>query len=226
MVICAAPQAQHPQQTALPREPLGQAADVPPFYFPPASGSGAAEARQHLESRVTDFLAPFLSELPLAGLKTLLRDAFGLPTCLAYPLLHRLAPGSDNLLPTAALHAWLVATGFAGKSPAEQLFEVLRVDGQAFVAAQDLRPLLTGILVSHPGLAFLRDSPEFQDRYAETVIHRVFFKLNRSGSGQLSLRDLKRCALRRPAWSACSACMERLWRRPSRPFAYFPPTLF
>ncbi len=29
-------------------------------------------------------------------------------------------------------------------------------------------------------------------RYAETVIHRIFYALNRSGNGRLSLRELKR----------------------------------
>ena len=29
-------------------------------------------------------------------------------------------------------------------------------------------------------------------RYAETVIHRIFYKQDKSGSGRLSFRDLKR----------------------------------
>ena len=40
-----------------------------------------------------------------------------------------------------------------------------------------------------------QETPEFQDRYAETVIFRIFYHLDRSGLGRLTLRDLKRCAL-------------------------------
>ena len=40
------------------------------------------------------------------------------------------------------------------------------------VTADGLKALLAGVLLSHPGLEFLQDAPEFQDRYAETVIHR------------------------------------------------------
>ncbi len=29
-------------------------------------------------------------------------------------------------------------------------------------------------------------------RYAETVIHRIFYSLNRSGNGRLTLREIKR----------------------------------
>jgi len=42
-----------------------------------------------------------------------------------------------------------------------------------------------------------QETPEFQDRYAETVIFRIFYHLDRSGLGRLTLRDLKRCGPRR-----------------------------
>ncbi len=32
------------------------------------------------------------------------------------------------------------------------------------VVPEDLRPLLAGILLSHPGLEFLQEAPEFQER--------------------------------------------------------------
>lgn len=35
------------------------------------------------------------------------------------------------------------------------------------------------MLQYHPGLEFLADTPEFQARYAETVIYRIFYTINR-----------------------------------------------
>jgi hypothetical protein len=35
------------------------------------------------------------------------------------------------------------------------------------------------VLQYHPGLEFLADTPEFQARYAETVIYRIFYTINR-----------------------------------------------
>jgi len=32
------------------------------------------------------------------------------------------------------------------------------------VVPEDMRPLLAGILLSHPGLEFLQEAPEFQER--------------------------------------------------------------
>nr|GEV23736.1 hypothetical protein [Tanacetum cinerariifolium] len=47
-------------------------------------------------------------------------------------------------------------------------------------------------LASHPGLEFLQNTPEFQERDAETVIYRIFYYVNRAGNGRLTLRELKR----------------------------------
>ncbi|MBA0830895.1 hypothetical protein Goarm_015392, partial [Gossypium armourianum] len=55
----------------------------------------------------------------------------------------------------------------------------------------DFEPILHKLLASHPGLEFLRSTPEFQERYAETVVYRIFYYINRSGTGHLTLRELK-----------------------------------
>ena len=161
---------------------------LPQLYFPEAIG----QLRQHLAGRTVEFLAPFGDQLPLLGLKTLLRDTFGLPSSLAYPLLAKLAPGSDNLISIASLQSWLVSNDFMGHGQAQRTFDILRASESDGVVPFDFRPLLSGILGSHPGLAFLHDAPEFQERYAETVVHRIFYSMNGNCSGKLSLRDIKR----------------------------------
>ena len=77
--------------------------------------------------------------------------------------------------------------------PAVRMFDILRSEERSCVVQGDLKSMLAGILLSHPGLEFLQDTPEFQDRYAETVILRIFYSLDRSGLGRITLRDLKRC---------------------------------
>jgi len=42
-----------------------------------------------------------------------------------------------------------------------------------------------------PGLDFLRDTCEFQDRYADTVISRIFFVFDRKDVGRIYLSDLR-----------------------------------
>jgi serine/threonine-protein phosphatase 2A regulatory subunit B'' len=48
------------------------------------------------------------------------------------------------------------------------------------------------LLETHAGLDFLRDTKEFQARYVETVITRIYFTLDRRGLGRLALRDIER----------------------------------
>ena len=49
-----------------------------------------------------------------------------------------------------------------------------------FLVYSDLNPLMDSILSFHPGLEFLKETSEFQRKYAETVIYRIFYSLNRS----------------------------------------------
>ena len=74
--------------------------------------------------------------------------------------------------------------------PNARVFEVLRVgqeeSGDAsnsglnipHLTHQDFRSVLRCVLDTHPGLEFLKDSPEFQDRYLETVTYRIFYQVN------------------------------------------------
>jgi hypothetical protein len=50
--------------------------------------------------------------------------------------------------------------------PVVRMFDILRKDGCNFISQDDLKSMLAGILLSHPGLEFLQETPEFQDRYA------------------------------------------------------------
>lgn len=59
----------------------------------------------------------------------------------------------------------------------------------------DFKPLMRALLLSHQGLAFLHVTPEFQQRYSETVIERIYFGCTRQHNGRLSLADLKRSKL-------------------------------
>jgi len=52
--------------------------------------------------------------------------------------------------------------------------------------------VLQAVLQYHPGLEFLADTPEFQARYAETVIYRIFYTVNR-------------CAAPRVGYGGCGA---------------------
>lgn len=45
------------------------------------------------------------------------------------------------------------------------------------------------LLSIHAGLEFLQATPEFQDRYSDTVIHRIYYMINRKDDGKLTWRE-------------------------------------
>ncbi|XP_031271147.1 probable serine/threonine protein phosphatase 2A regulatory subunit B''delta isoform X1 [Pistacia vera] len=75
---------------------------------------------------------------------------------------------------------------------ATRIYTILKQPDHSYLTQDDFKPVLRELLASHPGLEFLQSTPEFQLRYAETVIYRIFYYINRSGTGHLTLRELKR----------------------------------
>ncbi|KAM5293117.1 serine/threonine-protein phosphatase 2A regulatory subunit B'' subunit alpha isoform 1-T1 [Ctenodactylus gundi] len=57
---------------------------------------------------------------------------------------------------------------------------------------EDFIPLLQDVVDTHPGLTFLKDAPEFHSRYITTVIQRIFYTVNRSWSGKITLTEIRK----------------------------------
>lgn len=152
----------NPTSTPNPRAQGTPPIFIPQFYFP---GTGPGAAHKASADKVDAFFAVYPQGLSLDNLKALLKQVFGLPTPLAYPLFYKMAPGEEGLVSRAALRAWLDRAGFWGLDGPGRAMEILRAPGSAGVTPADLKPVLAGILISHPGLEFLAESPEFQERW-------------------------------------------------------------
>ncbi|XP_029680700.1 serine/threonine-protein phosphatase 2A regulatory subunit B'' subunit beta-like isoform X2 [Formica exsecta] len=63
------------------------------------------------------------------------------------------------------------------------------------ILPEDLIPLVQDVVETHPGLTFLKEATEFHSRYVHTVIARIFYCVNRSWSGKISLAELRRSNL-------------------------------
>eukprot|EP01060_Flectonema_neradi_P029593 TRINITY_DN4125_c0_g2_i1.p1 TRINITY_DN4125_c0_g2~~TRINITY_DN4125_c0_g2_i1.p1 ORF type:complete len:707 (+),score=121.25 TRINITY_DN4125_c0_g2_i1:67-2121(+) len=63
-----------------------------------------------------------------------------------------------------------------GKSKERRLFDSIKWDKtREHIIPSDLTPLIREILLVHPGLEFLKVTPDFQDRYADTVRIRIMY---------------------------------------------------
>lgn len=61
-----------------------------------------------------------------------------------------------------------------------------------YLVKSDLELLLQQILNRHPGLEFLRESAEFHDQYIITVITRMFYHIDTTKDGRITVRELRR----------------------------------
>ncbi|MEE6516795.1 hypothetical protein FKM82_026541 [Ascaphus truei] len=75
---------------------------------------------------------------------------------------------------------------------ASKFIYLLAKPGCNYLEQEDFIPLLQDIVDTHPGLTFLKDAPEFHSRYITTVIQRIFYTVNRSWSGRVTLTELRK----------------------------------
>ena len=72
-----------------------------------------------------------------------------------------------------------------------QTFNLLAKFGKKYIEPEDFKPLFKNVLETHPGLEFLQATPEFQDRYADTVVMRIFFIVDSNDDDKITWRDFK-----------------------------------
>ncbi|CAI2726245.1 unnamed protein product [Schistosoma spindalis] len=75
---------------------------------------------------------------------------------------------------------------------ASKFIHLLTRGRATFLVQSDFNTLIQDILESHPGLAFLEAAKDFHSRYVATVVARIFFNVNISWSGRISLGELRR----------------------------------
>ncbi|XP_064242195.1 serine/threonine-protein phosphatase 2A regulatory subunit B'' subunit alpha [Passer domesticus] len=75
---------------------------------------------------------------------------------------------------------------------ASRFTSLLAKPGCECLQQEDFIPLLQDVVETHPGLTFLKDAPEFHSRYITTVIQRIFYTVNRSWSGKITLTELRK----------------------------------
>lgn len=78
-----------------------------------------------------------------------------------------------------------------GLEAGRRVFQLLAQPGSNFIVPDDFKPLFKYLLDTHPGLEFLQATPEFQERYSDTVVMRIFFVLDLNDDGKISWRDFK-----------------------------------
>jgi serine/threonine-protein phosphatase 2A regulatory subunit B'' len=77
----------------------------------------------------------------------------------------------------------------------ERFFRLVKRPDREYITRGDFFPYIKELLNDHPGLEFLANHAEFQDKYAVTVITRIFYSVNLCHSGRITSRQVRKSNL-------------------------------
>lgn len=190
-------------QAASKAVPVLEAGAIPRFYYPCGRDAEDREARELAASEKFWASRRENPEAPLTDgeVAKLVVEVGGLASFFATLVRTRIIaskewnPDGSEVLTEDAFKRWYDAE-CAGVSRDDRMFRALRGDADRdYVVAADFKAVLDSLLACHPGLNFLNATPEFQQRYAETVVERIFYGCARTHAGRLTLRDVRTARL-------------------------------
>ncbi|KAK9078661.1 hypothetical protein SSX86_002718 [Deinandra increscens subsp. villosa] len=164
---------------------------IPQFYFqngrPPPN-----ELKERCLFRSNQFFYGHAEGLHLLEFKPITKEICKMPSFFSTSLFKKIDVNGTGVVTREAFVDYWVHGNMLTKDIATQIFTILKQPDLRYLTHEDFKPILRELLATHPGLEFLQSTPEFQERYAETVIYRIFYYMNRAGNGRLTLRELKR----------------------------------
>lgn len=190
---------------------------IPAFYAPKGSGGHRVVRRaghgcgplrtvqQYIDdsyetkrAEIEEFFSVYPGGVPLKKFVHATKRLMGLPSFFNAPLVRRInklcgdATELEGVLPKVKLAAFEAywRQEIEPYDRVERFFRVIKQPEVEFILKDDFVPFLQELLHFHPGLDFLESHQEFQRKYALTVIVRIFFHVNKNGTGRLTIKEV------------------------------------
>jgi len=167
------------------RQSLQKLPVIPQFYFPSSQSPEEAERKMKLIQEV--FVREALTQAEFVEVTMKVCE---LPKYLSRLLFVRVAGDKPQVSRAQFTKHWKAA--MEGKDLSRRIFDLLKATNRPHIERDDLRPLLLTLMETHPGLDFLKATPEFQERYRDTVIERIFYAIDVNDDWCITFRELKR----------------------------------
>ena len=189
------------RQSSLINRMTNESQAIPTFYKP--GGEGLSEEMNAKKVALAELLfakragtnvdGPVGMDVEQFG--DVVREVVGLPRFFSKRVMALVAGADATVVTKEQWFRYWNSTLRRQKDPESAMFEILRQPGAKSLVYSDFNDVFTYMVRTHPGLEFLQHTREFQDRYVETVVYRIFYDCNTHWNGKLTLRELKRSDL-------------------------------
>lgn len=164
---------------------------IPQFYFKNGRPQ-PKEVKEQCLCKINDLFNGHSDGLKIQEFKKITKEICKLPSFFSSVLFRKINTDCTGVVTREAFIEYWVDNNMLAMDVATLIFTILKRPNCRYLTQEEFKPVLRELLATHPGLEFLQSTPEFQDRYADTVVYRIFYYINRSGNGHLTLRELKR----------------------------------
>lgn len=168
----------------------GCAAHLPQFHFPLGKPEDSTSCEIAL-SKVAQIFKLYKSGIPKEEFGPVAK-ACGLPLYWREPLFFAAGGHKHGYVTLPMFNAMWKSLTSNCHDDASRFVQLLSAkNSQNYLVSEDFIPLLQDIVETHPGLEFLRDAPDFHSRYIHTVIARIFYCVNSSWTGRITVPELR-----------------------------------
>eukprot|EP00794_Sanderia_malayensis_P011219 gene11219-12397_t len=170
----------------------GCARNMPQFFYPFGEPNDGLDIKKTELKIVSHVFAKVTNGKATCSTFTDVVKVLRLPLYWKYPL-YAACGGVQNGFATYAdlVRVWGEVTKICHDEPS-RFFKLLAPEGQNYITQEDLTGFIQDVIETHPGLTFLQDAPEFHSRYVTTVVSRMFYSINRSWTGRITLHEIRK----------------------------------
>lgn len=160
---------------------------IPQFYFPTGPATAAEDNERKLKLIQELFPRDSLGQVDFQEVTIKVCE---IPKYLTRLLFTRIAGEKPQISRTQFLKYWKAE--MESQEVPRRIFNLLKAPNRPHIERDDFKPLLLTLMETHPGLDFLKATPEFQDRYRDTVIERIFYGIDVNDDWRITFREFKR----------------------------------
>ncbi|VDP12607.1 unnamed protein product [Onchocerca flexuosa] len=178
------------ERPTTPPLPKIQVVDVPRFFFPKGIPISISENEAALK-RVSDVFSNSGNTMGMIDMAEVCRAA-GIPIYWKRAVYDSCCNNLFRPITLADFASWWNRMTAVAHDEAARFVYTLAGPHRNYLVKEDLAPILKDLIETFPGLHFLREAEEFHSRYVETVIVRIFWAVNRSWTGRITINELRR----------------------------------